>query len=842
MGINVINVENKKILAYKLPSHYKKEDNNIGNSIEDFIILQVLGQGSYGFVAKVKSKINLELYALKQINVQMLSGEERRKFYNELIFLKNFKHQNVCRCFKTFVENGCYYIIMNLFNNKDLYTYLSGHLHLSMKISEEILWDIFHQCIEGLLYIHTKGVIHRDIKPANIFIDDKGNIQIGDFGISAIIDQNQLYNYTNNPQEQQSLLLIPGEKRGTQGYMAPEVEKGMIYDRKADVYSMGVTFYVLCYGCFPYVNGTNMKDMMNDNYYSYDLRNVIFQMIQYNPNQRNDLSDIRTLFRKYYLDRYVKNSGIYSAIRCLFNFENFKNYFNDALNISQILETEKETETKIKFAYIMIEILQEIKNKDCENFIYDLRNILNKQGINKKDNEEITPLETISFLLNSLNYELNTINKNDLSKSQGPQNMQENKKKYIHVKDIAGEKEKKYKEYINLYKNKFNSIISQNFPTTLIIERTCAKNHTNYLFRRFHFIPFNCDQLMNQINKPYINIYDAFQCLNNNKIFLGLNKYIKCPNCKKYIQHSEKKTIYETPNNLIIFFDRGQNNQNKIKIDFAESILFNSSQVEKNNGRFYNLIGVIVEVMNNNRAKYISYIKNNNNWILCDIKPENNGKIIQNFDDIKNQGNVISLFYYGNLLNSPIMNNNNVFNFNNINNNNNQNMNLNFHNNYFKSNINNINMDIINNMQNINNFMNFQIFYNNNNNNNNNSNVGNDFNNNMNSNNFMNNNYININNTINNNNMNNNINNNNMNTNYNNMNNNINNNNMNTNYNNMDNNIYNNNMNNFTHFNNNINNNFNNNNNNNFANGNNNINNPNAMNINSNNIINNMNY
>ena len=144
MGINVINVENKKILAYKLPSHYKKEDNNIGNKLEDFIILQVLGQGTYGFVAKVKSKINLELYALKQINVQMLSGEERRKFYNELIFLKEFNHPNVCTCFKTFEENGCYYIIMNLFNNKDLYTYLSGHLHLSMKISEEILWDIFH--------------------------------------------------------------------------------------------------------------------------------------------------------------------------------------------------------------------------------------------------------------------------------------------------------------------------------------------------------------------------------------------------------------------------------------------------------------------------------------------------------------------------------------------------------------------------------------------------------------------------------------------------------------------------------------------------------------------------
>ena len=833
MGISVINVENKKILAYKLPSHYKKEDNNIGNKLEDFIILQVLGQGTYGFVAKVKSKINLELYALKQIKFQMLDEEERKKFYNELIFLKEFNHPNVCKCFKTFEENGCYYIIMNLFNNKDLYTYVSGYLHLHMRISEEILWDIFLQCFEGLIYIHNKGVIHRDIKPANIFINDKGNVQIGDFGLSVVIDKNQLQKYTNDPQEQQSLLLIPREKRGTPGYAAPEVDNELYYDQKADVYSMGVTFYVLCFGCFPYKNGTNMVDMRNDNYYSYELKNVIFQMIQYEPNQRANLSDIYTLFRKYYIKKYVKNSGIYSAIRCLFNYDSFKNYFSNNENIFQIFQTEIPK----KFAFIMVEILQGLKNKDYENSIYVLRKILNEQGINKKDNEEITPLEIISILLNTLNYELNIIIKNDLSKSQGPQNIlmnlgmqnkQEekqpiNNKKYLHVKDIAGEKEKKYKEYINLYKNEFNSMISQNYPSTLIIERTCANNHTNYLFRRFHYIPFNCDLLMNKINKPYINIYDAFQCLNNNQIYLGLNKYVKCPDCNKYIGHYEKKTIYETPNNLIIFFDRGQNNQNRIKIDFSESILFNSSQVENNNGKFYNLIGVIVEVMNNNSSKYISYIKNNNNWILCDINPENDGKIIQNFMEIKNQGNVISLFYYSNLLNSPNMNINNAFNFNF--NNSNENINVNYLNNnnnqtrmrnYIGSIFNNnSNMNNINNMQNINNFMNFQNSYNinnnNNNNNNNNFNDGSGFNNNMNNN-------------YNNNNMNNNYNNNN------NMNNNYNNNNMNNNYNN------NNNMNNFTNFNNNMNNN------NNIFNGNNNINNYNPMNINRNNINNNMNY
>ena len=70
--------------------------------------------------------------------------------------------------------------------------------------------------------------------------------------------------------------------------------------------------------------------------------------------------------------------------------------------------------------------------------------------------------------------------------------------------------------------------------------------------------------------------------------------------------------------------------------------------------------------MNNNRTKYISFIKNNNNWILCDIDQQNDGQIIQNFNEIKNTGNVISLFYYSNLLYSPNLNSSNVFNFSNL--------------------------------------------------------------------------------------------------------------------------------------------------------------------------------
>ena len=139
MGINVVNVNNKKIMEFKLQEYYlKKEQNNIGNKLDDFIILQVMGEGSFGFVAKVKSKKNLEIYALKKNIINQMSEDDRKKLRNEIKFLRFFKHPNVCRSITSFEEDGCVYIVMNLFNNKDLYRYLAAYLSLKTKISEEI--------------------------------------------------------------------------------------------------------------------------------------------------------------------------------------------------------------------------------------------------------------------------------------------------------------------------------------------------------------------------------------------------------------------------------------------------------------------------------------------------------------------------------------------------------------------------------------------------------------------------------------------------------------------------------------------------------------------------------
>ena len=793
MSIREIKVKNKNIIGYDLPSDFKKNSENIGNKLEDFEILQVVGQGSFGFVAKVRSKLNSEIYALKKIRPDKMGEQEKLQFQIEKIFSKKFNHPNICKFLSTFEENGEEYFIMKYFNNKDLYRYLNANAQLCFYIKEDILWEIFHQCLEGLTYLHNQGVIHRDIKLGNIFMDENRNIQIGDFGTCAVMEENEAKKLTNDPQVLKSIIIKFGDCRGTPNYCAPEILEKKLYDQRADVYSLGITFYALCFYKLPYSDGKNMDEMKNDNFYSYELKNIIYKMIQRDQNNRPTSSDIYCLFKKEYIKKYVKNSGIYSTIQCFFNYSNIEQYFSNSFIISQVLELDSPK----KLSIILVEIFHSLKDANIDEYIYILRQILYKEGINKKDNEEISPLQVLNIILNALKFELNEKKEenekienkeNELSKSQ--------KNSYLHVEEIPGEQEKKYKDFIKEYNELFNSVISENFRGVLKIKRECENGHSNYLFRIFHYINFNCDLLTQQLNTNYaISINECFNCLNGKEIYLGLRKFVKCPTCERQTRQTETRTFYETPNNLIIAFDRGHNNRNKIKINFEEEISFNSFEVERNHDKSYKLIGVISEIIENGHSKYISFIKKNNKWLLFNIGKDYNGVEIKNFNIIKTTGNLIALFYNISLINSQNLNFN--VNFNNLFNNNNFNNN-NFMNNNFNNNNFNINNNFNNNFNNNNFNNNFNNFNNNNNNPFNNNNFQNFFNrfvynmNNMNNmqnyrnfNDFMNNNNININN-----NFNNNINNNNINNNFNNINNN------NINYNN-NNNFINNNMNNF---------------------------------------------
>lgn len=105
---------------------------------------------------------------------------------------------------------------------------------------------IFEQIVDAVQYVHLKGLIHRDLKPSNIFFSLDGRVKIGDFGL--VTDSSDLqYDKDNNLPEMD---IIGAKERhtrqvGTQLYMSPEQQKGLPYDYKVDIYSLGIILFEL---------------------------------------------------------------------------------------------------------------------------------------------------------------------------------------------------------------------------------------------------------------------------------------------------------------------------------------------------------------------------------------------------------------------------------------------------------------------------------------------------------------------------------------------------------------------------------------------------------------------
>lgn len=90
-------------------------------------------------------------------------------------------------------------------------------------IPEQVILSVFRQCAQGLQCIHSHSFIHRDIKPQNIYLNSKGEVKIGDFGVAERV-----------PFDQKQSCTV-----GTLRYMAPEVVCGEAYDQSADIWSLG---------------------------------------------------------------------------------------------------------------------------------------------------------------------------------------------------------------------------------------------------------------------------------------------------------------------------------------------------------------------------------------------------------------------------------------------------------------------------------------------------------------------------------------------------------------------------------------------------------------------------
>ncbi|XP_058824620.1 eukaryotic translation initiation factor 2-alpha kinase-like [Topomyia yanbarensis] len=142
------------------------------------------------------------------------------------------------------ISNKIYlYIQMQLCRKQSLKEWLSLN---DLAARQDKIIPIFEQIVDAVEYVHLKGLIHRDLKPSNIFFSLDGRIKIGDFGLVTDSADVQYDNENNLPG-----MMVTGAKQrhtrqvGTQLYMSPEQLKGLPYDYKVDIYSLGLILFEL---------------------------------------------------------------------------------------------------------------------------------------------------------------------------------------------------------------------------------------------------------------------------------------------------------------------------------------------------------------------------------------------------------------------------------------------------------------------------------------------------------------------------------------------------------------------------------------------------------------------
>ncbi len=220
--------------------------------IAQYDILGELGRGGMGVVYDAIDPRLDRHVAIKVIelpNDPNMTQETRlelvERFKREAKASAKLNHPNIVSIFDFGEYEGRYYMVMEFLQGRNLSELLQIHSPLSVPVALKALI----QTCEALHFAHHQGIIHRDIKPANIVILDNGTTKLADFGIARLEASN-------------SELTKAGSILGSLLYISPEqLMNPKDVDKRADIYSLGVTGYEILTGRLPY-NGSNIGEIV----------------------------------------------------------------------------------------------------------------------------------------------------------------------------------------------------------------------------------------------------------------------------------------------------------------------------------------------------------------------------------------------------------------------------------------------------------------------------------------------------------------------------------------------------------------------------------------------------
>ncbi len=244
---------------------------------------ETIGKGSFSTVILGINKATKEKVAIKILEKnKIINKDDLERVEKEIKILKNLNNLNIVNSIEIFETEDKYYFIMEYCENGELFNYIVE----KQKLNEKEASYFYYQLINGLEYIHSKGVVHRDLKPENLLLG-KGNIlKIVDFGLSNFFDG---VHYLSTP-------------CGSPCYASPEMVCGNDYNGfYIDVWSTGIILYAMIYGYLPFEDPDNEIlfkkiaecDIEYPGIISKDVKSLLTKIIVSDPEERIKIEEIK---------------------------------------------------------------------------------------------------------------------------------------------------------------------------------------------------------------------------------------------------------------------------------------------------------------------------------------------------------------------------------------------------------------------------------------------------------------------------------------------------------------------------------------------------------------------
>ncbi|XP_040287034.1 serine/threonine-protein kinase Chk1 isoform X2 [Bufo bufo] len=203
--------------------------------VEDWDLVQVLGEGAYGEVQLAVNRKTEEAVAVKIVDMKRATDcpENIKK---EICINKMLNHANIVKFYGHRKEGNIHYLFLEYCRGGELF----DRIEPDVGMAEQDAQKFFQQLIAGVEYLHGLGIAHRDIKPENLLLDDRDLLKISDFGLATV--------FRHNGRER-----LLNKMCGTLPYVAPELIKMRAFHAEpVDVWSCGIVLIAMLAGELPW--------------------------------------------------------------------------------------------------------------------------------------------------------------------------------------------------------------------------------------------------------------------------------------------------------------------------------------------------------------------------------------------------------------------------------------------------------------------------------------------------------------------------------------------------------------------------------------------------------------